>query len=99
VHGVASNPLSWLRANVLQTLFAELIRIALTGFGKGNDLIGDGLLDIVAQSPVRRATQAICRGGAMARVVSASNFSPFRNGVIGIAGPLATPTQYYTFVA
>jgi hypothetical protein len=39
--------LSWLRPNVLQYLFAEHIGISFTGLGKSNDLVGDGLPDIV----------------------------------------------------
>jgi hypothetical protein len=75
-------------ANVLQYLFAERIRIAFTGLGKGNDLVGDGLLDIVGTIPVRRPRQAISSATPMMRVVSKSNFSPLRNGVMGMARSL-----------
>jgi hypothetical protein len=32
---------------VVQYLLTQRIRVAFTGFGKGDDLVGDGLLDIV----------------------------------------------------
>src|SRR5262245_49136445 len=41
---------SWtagLHSSVLQYLFAEQIGISFTGLGNSNDLVGDGLLDIV----------------------------------------------------
>jgi hypothetical protein len=35
------------RANILHCFFAQSIGIAFTGLGKGNDLLSDGLLDII----------------------------------------------------
>ena len=40
-HEDLGRPLSWLRANVLQYLFAECIGIAFASLGKLNDLDGD----------------------------------------------------------
>jgi hypothetical protein len=40
-----------LRANVLQNLVAEHIRTALASLGEKNDLVDDGLLDIVGAVP------------------------------------------------
>src|SRR5262249_3308049 len=42
-----ASSLNRLRADVLQYLFAEHIGIAFNSLGKGNDLVGDGLLDNV----------------------------------------------------
>jgi hypothetical protein len=73
-------------ANVLDYLFAENIRIAFTALlGKGNDLVGDGFLDIVGTvaDPQSDARKFEC--APRTRVVSRSNFSPLRNGRIGIA--------------
>src|SRR6476661_5313278 len=53
-------------------------------------LLAMACLTSSAQSPGRRATQAISRAAPMARVVSASNFSPFRNGLIGIDRPVGS---------
>ena len=66
--------------------FAERIRIAFTGLGKGNDLIGDGLLDIVGAiaGSERHASHLQGASHGARRLRSASNFSPFRKGVIGI---------------
>jgi hypothetical protein len=55
-------PLSRLRANVLQHLFAERIGT----LGKGNDLVGDNLLDVRRRSRrSRRAKQAISKATPM----------------------------------
>ena len=64
VHGLASDPLRWLRAHVLQNLFAECIGIAFTGLG---NLLEIACLTSSAQSPVRRATQAISRPAPIPR--------------------------------
>jgi hypothetical protein len=37
-------------ANVIQYLFAQNIGIALTGFGEGDDLGGDGLPNVIGWS-------------------------------------------------
>jgi hypothetical protein len=38
-------------ANVIQYLFAQNIGIALTGFGEGDDLGGDGLPNVIGAVP------------------------------------------------
>jgi hypothetical protein len=37
----------WSLTNVPQRLFAQHVGIAFTGLGKGNDLVGDGLPNVV----------------------------------------------------
>jgi hypothetical protein len=71
--------------NVLQCFFAQNIGIAFTGLGKSDQLRGDCLFDVLVAVSSRRAMQTISSATPKTRVVSGSNRSPLRNGVIGMA--------------
>jgi hypothetical protein len=69
-------------ANILHCFFAQSIGIAFTGLGEGDDLVGDGLPNVIGAFP---DPQVISKATPRARLVSSSKRSPLRNGVIGMA--------------
>jgi hypothetical protein len=73
------------RPHVFHYFFAQSIGIAFTGLGEGDDLVGDGLPNVIGAVPDPHRDAGHLEGDPEARLVSSSKRSPLRNVVIGMA--------------